>query len=74
MKIIKNKNLIVLFCAFFLVSHHSYSQNSWEIDKNKEGIKVYTRVEKDSDFKSFKAVMTVTASTDRNTENTEKCR
>lgn len=64
MKIIKNKNLIVLLSAFFLISHHSYSQNSWEIDKNEEGIKVYTRVEKDSDFKSFKATMTVTASTD----------
>jgi hypothetical protein len=64
MNLIENTNLIVLLCAFFLVSHQSYSQNIWEMDKNKEGIKVYTSVEKNSEFKSFKAVMTITASTD----------
>jgi len=55
------KNLMVLLCAFFVMSHYSYAQNTWEIDKNKEGIKVYTRVEEGSDFKSFKAVTTVAA-------------
>ncbi|MEQ9401977.1 MAG: START domain-containing protein [Cyclobacteriaceae bacterium] len=64
MNLIANKKLIVLLITFFSMSHPGYSQNSWEIDKNKQGIKVYTRVEKDSDFKSFKAVMTVAASTD----------
>jgi hypothetical protein len=38
------------------------SQISWEIDKNKDDIIVYTKEEKDSDFKAFKAVMTVDAS------------
>ncbi|MGL1887424.1 MAG: START domain-containing protein [Reichenbachiella sp.] len=42
----------------------SYAQNSWEIDIDKEGIIVYTKVEEGSDFKSFKAVVVVHASTD----------
>lgn len=41
-----------------------YSQYSWEIDKNEEGIKVYTKTLNDSNFKAFKAIMTVTATTD----------
>ena len=45
--------------------HQNFSQNQWIIDKNEEGIKVYTRVEQDSDFKSFKAVMVVNASADQ---------
>lgn len=61
---IETQILIVLLCAVFLIPLHSYSQNSWEIDKNKEGIKVYTRIEDHSEFKSFKAVMMVAASTD----------
>ncbi|SMD36333.1 START domain-containing protein [Reichenbachiella faecimaris] len=40
----------------------SFSQTSWEIEKDKDGIKVYTKVEKDSGFKSFKAQMQVSAS------------
>jgi hypothetical protein len=64
MKVIKTKSLIVILCAYFLISHHLYSQNPWETDKNKEDIIVCTRVEKNSNFKSFKAVMTVTASID----------
>lgn len=42
-----------------------YAQNEWKIDKDKEGIIVYTKAQEDSDFKSFKAVMTVHASTDK---------
>jgi hypothetical protein len=64
MEIIKIKNLALLLFTFFLISHHSYSQNSWEIDKSKAGITIYTRFEEGSDFKSFKANMTVNASTD----------
>jgi hypothetical protein len=41
-----------------------FSQASWEVDKNKDGIVVYTRAEKNSSFKSFKAVATIDASTD----------
>jgi hypothetical protein len=64
MKIINIKILIVILSAVLSLPHYCNSQNSWELDKNKEGIKVYTRVEEDSDFNSFKAVMTITASTD----------
>lgn len=53
---------IVLLCTLLLIRNYSFSQNLWELDKNKDGIKVYTRVEKGSDFKSFKAVMTINAS------------
>jgi len=42
----------------------TFAQTSWEIDKSKDGIVVYTRDEKDSDFKSFKAVVLVDASLD----------
>ncbi len=38
------------------------SQSPWEIEKNKEGIEVYTKIEEGSDFKTFKAVMVVEAS------------
>lgn len=46
------------------ISFMTPSQTPWAIDKRAEGIIVYTRVEKDSDFKSFKAVMTVDVPTD----------
>ena len=64
MGVIKFKNLMVLLCVTLFMSHHSYAQNLWEAEINKEGIEVYSRIEKYSDFKSFKAVMTITASTD----------
>lgn len=64
MNLFEYKNLMVFLCTLFVMPHYSYAQNSWEIDKNKEGIKVYTRVEEGSDFKSFKAVMTVAATND----------
>ena len=59
----KNRIRIVLISIFGLITIESFSQGLWEIDKDKEGIIVYTRVEKDSDFKSFKAVVTVDVST-----------
>lgn len=39
------------------------AQSLWKIDKQKDDITVYTRVESDSEFKAFKAVMTVEATT-----------
>ncbi len=54
----------VLLSLFLMISLHVYSQIAWAIDKDKEGVKVYTRVEEHSEFKSFKAVMTVAASMD----------
>ena len=53
---------ILLISVFGFTSIESYSQNPWKVAKNKEGIIVYTKVEADSDFKSFKAVMIVNAS------------
>ena len=58
----KNKAIILLISALCITSVEIFCQSSWEIDKDKDGIKVFTRVEKDSDFKSFKAVMIVDAS------------
>lgn len=59
-----SKRTLPLIIIFVLISLMTRSQTPWEIDKREEGIVVYTRVEKNSDFKSFKAVMTVDASTD----------
>ncbi len=60
----RNKSLLLLIFICCLLSLKTFSQTSWELDKNKNGIKVYTRIEKNSDFKSFKAVMTTNVTTD----------
>lgn len=57
------RNLLAM-CLLSSLSIASYAQSSWKIDKDKEGVIVYTKVEEGSDFKSFKAVMTVHASPD----------
>jgi len=44
---------------------NALSQVLWEIDKNEDGIKVYTQKVKGSDFKSFKAVVQVDASLEK---------
>ena len=51
---------LVSILMFFVFS--SNAQGSWEIDKNRDGIRVYTRVEAGSDFKAFKAIMLTEAS------------
>lgn len=58
-----NQTLIVLLSMLVFTSPDAFSQASWEVDKNQDGIIVYTKVEKDSDYKAFKAVMIVGAST-----------
>ncbi|MEP1788526.1 START domain-containing protein [Reichenbachiella sp.] len=60
-----HKSFLIFLIMSPLFVHHSYAQNPWEIDKNKDGIIVYTRIEEDSDFKSFKAVVKVNATTDK---------
>tara|TARA_R110002012_G_scaffold13845_1_gene58230 strand:- start:8923 stop:9519 length:597 start_codon:yes stop_codon:yes gene_type:complete len=52
---------ILLISAFGFLSIVSHAQRSWEIDKNKDGIIVYTKEEEGSAFKSFKAVVTIHA-------------
>jgi len=61
----RNQILLVLISICCLLTLETFSQSLWQLDKNKDGIKVYTRTEKNSDFKSFKAVITVDASTDK---------
>lgn len=56
---VRNKAIILLTSVLCIISADIFCQSSWEIDKDKDGIKVFTRVEKGSDFKSFKAVMIV---------------
>ncbi len=56
---LKMRNL--LFCALANITIVSLAQESWEVDKNKDGIVVHTRLGKESEFKSFKAVVTVAA-------------
>jgi hypothetical protein len=46
------------------MSLDAFTQSSWEVAKNEGGIVVYTRAEKGSAFKSFKAITTLEASTD----------
>ena len=60
----RNAILLALISVCCLLSFDTFSQTPWELDKNKDGIKVYTRIEENSGFKAFKAVMTVDASTD----------
>lgn len=57
-----NKSLYLVTLVFVFFPMDIFSQSSWEIDMNKDGIVVYTRNEVDSDFKSFKAVTLVDAS------------
>jgi hypothetical protein len=60
----KNKILLILISTCFLISFRTFAQATWELDKSKDGIKVYTRNKENSDFISFKAVITVDASID----------
>ena len=54
---------ILLISAFGFLSIVSHAQQSWEIDRNNDGIIVYTKEEEGSAFKSFKAVVTIHAAT-----------
>ncbi|MEO8413343.1 MAG: START domain-containing protein [Ginsengibacter sp.] len=52
MKLIISKNLFLVF--FFALASNASAQNNWELNKNKNGIKVYTQKTDSSDFKSVK--------------------
>jgi len=60
-----NRKVALLLSILLLMSLDAYSQSSWEVAKNEDGILVYTRAEKGSAFKSFKAIATLEASTDK---------
>ena len=57
-----NKKSLILSIIFLSSSILVFSPSSWEEDKRKNDIVVYTRDENDSEFKSFKAVMVIEAS------------
>ena len=52
MKFIMNKNLFPIL--FFALALNASAQNDWELSKDNNGIKVYTRKTDSSDFKSVK--------------------
>ncbi|MFZ6009070.1 MAG: START domain-containing protein [Bacteroidota bacterium] len=58
------KTLVVLLITLMFMPLDSFPQTLWEIDKDNDGVVVYTRTEQNSDFKSFKAVALVDASID----------
>ncbi|MEL7005049.1 MAG: START domain-containing protein [Bacteroidota bacterium] len=58
----ESRFLMLLINVLMFFPFKSTAQTSWEIDKIEGEIEIYTRIESDSEFKSFKAVMLVEAS------------
>jgi hypothetical protein len=58
-----NKNLLVII--FFSLAFNVAAQDNWDLSKNKNGIKVYTRKTDSSDFKSVKVVAVMTGTCDK---------
>ena len=55
-----------LFLSFLLfVSINAHAQQDWELSKNKNGIKVYTRKTDSSDFKAVRVDAVLTGTTER---------
>lgn len=54
------KSLFLFF--LFTLSFQLQAQNDWELKKNKDGIKIYTRLVSGSKFRAFKAVANTDAS------------
>lgn len=52
---------VILVSILILYISKSTAQSQWVMDKHKDGIEIYTRYERGSDFKSFKAVTTIEA-------------
>ena len=46
--------ILLYICLFIPVL--SFSQHQWKLNKNKEGIKIWTRAIKDTPYKEYKAV------------------
>lgn len=53
---------IYLLLAFASLPSIALSQDSWELEQDSDGIKIYTRLEVNSPYKSFKAVTVTNAS------------
>ena len=48
--------VIMSFCSFLL-----HAEAKWQLEKNEQGVEVYTRSSELSDFKEFKAITTIPA-------------
>ncbi|MEP0366237.1 MAG: START domain-containing protein [Cyclobacteriaceae bacterium] len=59
----KQTALVLLTSFIVCLPVLTFSQKHWEIAKRQDGIVVYTKEEKTSEFKAFKGVVTVEAST-----------
>jgi hypothetical protein len=56
------KSILILFALFPIFF---YGQEKWELEKDKNGIKVYTRPIKDSEVKEFKAITFIKTSPEK---------
>jgi START domain len=63
MKLIMNKNLLLLF--FAAMTYNASAQNEWSLSKDNNDIKVYTRKTDSSDFKSVRVVAFLTGSCEK---------
>ena len=59
MKVIKKVALLLIIAVISRPDTIMAQDNNWELEKDKNDIKVFTRYVKDSDFKEFKGEMTV---------------
>jgi len=53
------KQMLFTIIAIFAISFNSFSQEKWELEKDKNGIQVYTRPVKGSDVREYKAYVTI---------------
>jgi len=59
------KNLSILIIVMLLGSYSSIAVAQWELEKNEDGIKVYTRSVANSNFKEFRAEIELECSADK---------
>ena len=59
--------VINIFLSFFTLANFTiaYSQTNWKLSKNKDGIQVYQRDSKNSDFKNIKVECTLPGNFDK---------
>jgi hypothetical protein len=55
---------IVFFITFFSITT-AFTQNNWELEKEKDGIKIWTRKRDNSKLKEYKGVMVIQTSVDK---------
>ena len=55
------KRIYFILILIFGCANSLFASESWELEKDEDGIKVYTRMTDKSDVKEFKAVTTINA-------------